>query len=119
MAHPAHLLVGPVGLMPCGTQPAGSSYVDRRLRAAWHEADWADEQMGGVTYLFFLRKLADDMETGWDGVLAALERIRTTLVNRAAMLCNVTAQAADWARLEPQLRDFLGALPRAAVASVP
>jgi len=40
-----------------------------------------------VSYPFFLRKLADDMETGWDGVLAALERIRTTLVNRAAMLC--------------------------------
>src|SRR4029077_12156731 len=30
--------------------PAGSSYVDRRLRANFHEADWADEQMGGVSY---------------------------------------------------------------------
>src|SRR6266446_4664765 len=99
--------------------PAGSSYVDRRLCAALHEADWADEQMGGVSYLFFLRKLADDMATGWDGVLAALERIRTTLVNRAAMLCNVTAEAADWARLEPQLADFLGALPLAAVTAAP
>ncbi len=99
--------------------PAGSSYVDRRLRAAWHEADWADEQMGGVSYLFFLRKLADDMATGWDGVLPALERIRTTLVNRAIMLCNVTAEAADWARLKPQLADFLGALPLAAVTAAP
>ena len=95
--------------------PAGSSFVDRRLRANFHEADWADEQMGGVTYLFFLRKLADEVETGWDGVLAALERIRATLFNRAAMLCNVTAEAADWARLRPQLADFLGALPHAAV----
>ena len=24
----------------------------------FHEADWADEQMGGISYLFFLRKLA-------------------------------------------------------------
>ncbi len=99
--------------------PAGSSYVDRRLRAAFHEADWADEQMGGVTYLFFLRKLADDIATGWDGVLAALERIRATLVNRAAMLCNVTAEAADWARLKPQLADFLGALPLSGVTAAP
>src|SRR6267143_1765485 len=99
--------------------PAGSSYVDRRLRAALHEADWADEQMGGVSYLFFLRKLADDIETGWEGVLAALERIRSTLVNRAAMLCNVTAEAADWERLEPQLADFLGALPLATVTAAP
>jgi Zn-dependent M16 (insulinase) family peptidase len=59
------------------------------------------------------------METGWDGVLAALERIRTTLVNRAAMLCNVTAEAADWERLKPQLADFLGALPLATVTAAP
>src|SRR5215813_873949 len=97
--------------------PAGSGYVDRRLRAALHEADWADEQMGGVSYLFFLRKLADDMTTGWGGALAAFERIRTTLVNRAAMVCNVTAEAVDWARLKPQLADFLGALPLTAVAA--
>ena len=38
--------------------------------------------MGGVSYLFFLRKLVDDIETGWDGVHAALERIRTTLLDR-------------------------------------
>jgi Zn-dependent M16 (insulinase) family peptidase len=94
--------------------PAGSSFVDRRLRANLHESDWADEQMGGVSYLFFLRKLADDAETNWEGVLAALERIRSTLVNRATMLCNVTAEAGHWARLQPQLAGFLGALPRTA-----
>jgi presequence protease len=99
--------------------PAGSSYVDRRLRANFHEADWADEQMGGVSYLFFLRKLADEVETNWEGVLAALERIRSTLFDRAAMLCNVTAEAADWARLQPQLADFLGALPNTAVKPAP
>jgi presequence protease len=94
--------------------PGGSSYVDARLRANFFEGDWAGEQMGGVSYLFFLRKLVEDVETGWDRVHAALERIRTTLLNRTAMLCNVTAAAADWHRVEPQLADFLGALPRAA-----
>jgi presequence protease len=92
--------------------PAGSSFVDRRLRSAFHEAGWADELMGGVTYLFFLRKLAEDVEGNWESVLKALERIRTMLVNRATMLCNVTAAAADWARLAPQLADFLKGLPR-------
>ena len=47
--------------------PAGSSYVDRRLRANFHEADWADEQMGGVSYLFFLRELAERVDTDWAG----------------------------------------------------
>jgi presequence protease len=99
--------------------PAGSSYVDRRLRANFHEADWADEQMGGVTYLFFLRKLADDVASNWDSVHAALERIRSTLVNRSIMVCNVTAEGAEWERLKPQLADFLGALPLAAATASP
>jgi Zn-dependent M16 (insulinase) family peptidase len=99
--------------------PAGSSYVDRRLRAYLHEADWAEEQMGGVSYLFFLRKLAAAVGTDWETVLAALEQIRTTLFDRAAMLCNVTAEAAHWSRLQPQLADFLKSLPQAARAPAP
>jgi presequence protease len=99
--------------------PGGSSYVDRRLRANFFEGDWADEQMGGVSYLFFLRKLVDEVETGWEGVLAALERIRATLFNRAAMLCNVTAAAADWNRVQPQLADFLGGLAHTPAKAAP
>src|SRR5262249_42071622 len=99
--------------------PAGSSYVDRRLRASLYESDWANEQMSGVSYLFFLRELADDIETNWEGVLAALERIRSTLVNRAAMLCNVTAEAGHLAQFTPQLACFLRALPRTAPKAVP
>ncbi len=99
--------------------PAGSSYVDARLRANFFEADWAGEQMGGISYLFFLRKLVEEVETGWDGVLAELERIRTTLLNRAAMICNVTAAAADWNRVQPQFADFLGDLPHAPAKTAP
>ena len=39
--------------------PAGSHFVDMRLRANLHEADWAEEQIGGISYLRFLRELAD------------------------------------------------------------
>ena len=99
--------------------PGGSSYVDGRLRANFFESDWADEQMGGISYLFFLRKLVDDIDTGWDGVHAALERIRTTLLDRSVMLCNVTADAADWHRIEPQLGEFLAAMPHGAAKRAP
>jgi Zn-dependent M16 (insulinase) family peptidase len=95
--------------------PAGSSYVDKRLRANFFESDWAEEQMGGVSHLFFLRKLANDVETNWEEVLAKLEGIRSTLVDRGSMLCNVTAEVAHWAKLRPQLADFLAELPRRAV----
>jgi Zn-dependent M16 (insulinase) family peptidase len=99
--------------------PAGSVFVARRLRAAFHEADWANEQMDGLTYLFFLRKLADDVTNNWDAVHTALERIRSLLVNRAAMVCNVTAEGAVWEPLKQQLADFLGALPLAPATAAP
>jgi presequence protease len=97
----------------------GSSYVDRRLRANFREADWAEEQMGGLSYLFFLRKLAGQIETDWDSVYEALDRVRRILIDRGAMLTNVTAEAAHWRTLQPQLAAFLSDLPRSAVAPAP
>jgi presequence protease len=99
--------------------PGGSSFVNARLRASLQEDAWADEQMSGISYLFFLRKLADEIEKDCGPLTAALERIRKTLVDRAAMVANVTAEAAHWSRLQPQLADFLGSLPRAAATPAP
>lgn len=99
--------------------PAGSSYVDKRLRACLFESDWAEEQMGGVSQLLFLRRLADDVATDWEGVLAKLEDIRSTLVDRGSVVCNVTAEADHWAKLKPQLADFLAELPRRAATAAP
>jgi Zn-dependent M16 (insulinase) family peptidase len=96
--------------------PGGSHFVDLRLRANLHEADWAEEQIGGVSYLWFLRKLADGFETSWPTLRAAMERIRSLLVARAGMLCNVTIDAASWRRFEPELASFLAALPSSPVA---
>ena len=97
--------------------PGGSGFAGARMRANFNETDWAAEQTGGISYLFFLRKLAQTVESDWPSVEAALERMRSILVNRSAMLCNVTADAANLARFEPKLADFLGALPRTASAA--
>jgi Zn-dependent M16 (insulinase) family peptidase len=96
--------------------PGGHGVVNTRLRANFNEADWAAEQIGGVSYLFFLRTLAQQIETDWVGVQATLEQIRLALLNRAAMLINVTADTATWRHFEPQLADFLRTLPIAPVA---
>ena len=95
--------------------PAGHGVVNRRLRAYFNEADWAAEQMGGVSYLFFLRQLAQAVDTDWPNVLGTLEQIRQTLLNRNAMLCNVTLDETNWGRFEAKLADFLTALPGAPV----
>src|ERR1700730_7259499 len=39
--------------------PGGAALVSVRLRAHFHEADWANEQINGISYLFFLRELAE------------------------------------------------------------
>jgi Zn-dependent M16 (insulinase) family peptidase len=94
-----------------GLIPGGNSVVNARLRAYFNEADWLAEQMGGVSNLFFLRQLAESVVQDWPAVQEKLEAIRQILINRPAMLCNVTLDAANWERFEPQLNDFLAAFP--------
>jgi hypothetical protein len=89
-----------------------------RLSACFNEADWADEQMSGISYLFFLRQLLKDIDEDWPGVLARLEEVRRTLVSRNAMICNVTVDGENWRRFAPQLDAFLAAMPTAAASRV-
>ncbi|MCG8349211.1 MAG: insulinase family protein [Chloroflexales bacterium] len=93
--------------------PSGHNVVAKRLGARFNEANWAIEQTSGVDYLFFLRKLVTRIENDWPTVLANLEAVRHLLVNRATMICNVTADAAQWATLQPRLQEFLETLPAA------
>ena len=91
--------------------PGGHQMVNLRLRAHFNEADWATEQMSGLSYLFFLRKLVKSLEDDWHGVLGDLEEIREILVNRNAMFVNVTLDEKCWAQYEPQIKEFLDDLP--------
>ncbi len=99
--------------------PSGSHFVNTRLRSHFTEAGWINEQMGGISYLFFLRDLVERIENDWPSVLATLEAIRSTLVNRSAMICNVTTDAATYDNFEPKLRSFLNDLPAAPPVRAP
>jgi presequence protease len=94
-----------------GLVPGGHGVAYTRLKAAFNEADWADEQMDGVSYLFFLRELADAVEKDWPSVLEKLETIRRTLLNRDMMIANVTLDGTNWSQFQPKLADFLASLP--------
>lgn len=97
----------------------GHQLASSRLRARFTPADWAAEQAHGVSSLLFLRRLAQQIESDWPGVLAQLEQVRQTLVNRRALICNVTLDAARWRELAPRLEEFLADLPEAAVVPQP
>jgi Zn-dependent M16 (insulinase) family peptidase len=99
--------------------PGGSGFVNLRLQANLDEAHWAAEQMGGISNLFFLRNLAQQIDTDWEPVRAVLERIRRILIDRAGIVCNITTDAANWRRFEPQLGAFLTKLPFSCALSSP
>jgi Zn-dependent M16 (insulinase) family peptidase len=64
-----------------------------------------------VSQLFFLRRLAEDVEKNWPQVLRKLKDVRHTLLNRQSLLCNVTLDEDNWQQFRPQLLDFLSVLP--------
>ncbi|KKC41120.1 peptidase M16 [Devosia epidermidihirudinis] len=97
--------------------PSGNAIVNTRLNAGLTEASWIAEQLGGVSYLDFLRDLVKRIENDWDSVEAALLRIRDTLFNRGRMVVNVTADAALWGKAKGELESFLKRLPNASFAT--
>ncbi|GAB4204958.1 MAG: insulinase family protein [Roseiflexaceae bacterium] len=99
--------------MESGAVSRGLQFANTRLRARNHEADWVSEQIGGVSYLWFVRRLVQQIEEDWPGVLAHLEQLRSTLVNRQGAICNVTLDDATWREVAPRLEAFLGELPAA------
>ena len=96
--------------------PAGHQVVNLRLRAHFGESNWAAEQIGGISHLFFLRELIGMIEKSWPDVLAVLEEIRRLLVNRRAMILNVTLDKKSWPGFERQIHQTLEAMPDAPVA---
>ena len=89
----------------------GHIIVGNRLASQLNEADWAAEQMDGISYLYFLNQLVSEIESDWPAVLQKLEMIRQALVSRQAMLLNVTLDADSYATFRPKLEDFVGSMP--------
>ncbi|MBW1703663.1 MAG: insulinase family protein [Deltaproteobacteria bacterium] len=95
--------------------PQGHQLINLRIRSHFGEAHWVAEQMGGVSYLFFLRQLVRDVETDWNGALAVFEEMRSILVNRKTMIFNVTLDKDSWPGFEEQVNRIMDALPHGPV----
>ncbi|MCD6298797.1 MAG: insulinase family protein, partial [Deltaproteobacteria bacterium] len=95
--------------------PRGHQIVNLRIRSHFGEAHRVAEQMGGVSYLFFLRQLVRAVEKDWNGVLAVLADMRRILVNRKTMAFNVTLNKDNWPGFEKQVNRFIDALPHGPV----
>ncbi|RPI78018.1 MAG: peptidase M16 [Desulfobacteraceae bacterium] len=91
--------------------PSGHQIVNQRLRAHFSEAGSIAEQMSGLSYLFFLRDLARRVEEHWPEVLKTLMEMQQILVNRRALLLNMTVDEKSRSLIEPALETFLSELP--------
>lgn len=99
--------------------PSGHSYVNRRLNGKLHEAGWLNEQINGISQLFFLRQLQQQVEQDWPAVVAKLNEMQQLLFTQPALLCNLTLEAEDWDRVQPQLAEFVEAMPAGAAKVQP
>lgn len=90
---------------------SGTSFASRRLAARFSEAGWVGEQMGGITYLNFVRDLAERCVSDWPGVLAALEQMRSLLFRRRVLIANITLDAEAFRQFEPRLAELVAAVP--------
>ncbi|HAA53392.1 MAG TPA: peptidase M16, partial [Myxococcales bacterium] len=97
--------------MESGLIPSGHGIVNTRLRGQFDEAGWLGEQLGGVSYLFFLRELAEKVENDWSSVRDTLEDMRKLLLNRNAMICNVTLDQKNMDVFSSKLSSFVGDMP--------
>jgi presequence protease len=97
--------------MEAGLVPRGNAVVGTRLGARFTETGWLDEQTSGISYLFFLRELARQIEQDWPAVLEQLEAVKRLLVNRNALFCNVTLDGDNWRALQGQVHGFIEELP--------
>ena len=92
--------------------PAGHMVTYNRLKSHFTVEGWVSEQIQGIDYLFFLRKLATRIKEDWARVLSDLQKTQIALINRQVMLCNITIDAENYEEnVKPLLEKFVKGLP--------
>jgi Zn-dependent M16 (insulinase) family peptidase len=96
---------------------AGHRFVNSRLRSSLNEAGAVNEQMSGISYLYFLRELLNQIDQDWPKVSQCLKGIRSRLVNRKNIIVNVTVDRANWEKYKDHVENFIKYLPGEAIHS--
>eukprot|EP00887_Chlorella_sp_A99_P003900 scaffold11.g3900.t1 len=103
--------------LEAGIVGSGNSFAGSRLDGQRSVAGWANEQMGGLAYLEFIRGLVGRVESDWEGVQVDLERIRRVFAShRQGALVNLTGDERTLSLATPEIRGFLDSLPPSVAA---
>ncbi len=95
--------------------PAGHAFVGTRLMANTTEVEWLDELTDGISALLWIRRITDDFEQQWPDILAALEEMRSLLLQSGNLLISITSPEKDQVPLRTELKRVLEALPHRSV----
>ncbi|KAJ4851270.1 Presequence protease 2, chloroplastic/mitochondrial [Turnera subulata] len=85
----------------------GHRIAGARMNAMLNTAGWISEQMGGASYLEYLRALEEKLDQDWAGVSSSLEEIRRSLISRNGCLVNMTADGRTLADSKKHVSKFL------------
>ncbi|MHC1742286.1 MAG: insulinase family protein [Syntrophobacteraceae bacterium] len=99
--------------------PNGHQIVSQRIRAEHSESDWVTEQTSGLSYLFFVRDLAQRVEDDWPRIRESLKELQALLLDRGRLLFNVTCSDKDWSALDSAVSDFMNGLTQSRAAPLP
>jgi len=91
--------------------PSGHRMVAMRIRSHFGKSYLIDEKMGGISYLFFLKDLAEAVENDWERVLFDLKEIHKTLLRRKSMIASLTLDPGGLGAVEHLLQELLEAVP--------
>jgi Zn-dependent M16 (insulinase) family peptidase len=72
--------------LEAGVIGAGHRFAASRLDAQRSTAGWVKEQMGGISYLTYIRKLAARIDTEWDAVKVRPSHLLRCLLNRQSIV---------------------------------
>jgi len=89
----------------------GQAFAGTRANAPLRVEGWFNEQISGVSQLFFLRDLAKRIEHDWNSVAEALRHIARLLVNRTVMTVNVTVDRMTWDEFRAVLDALVAQMP--------
>ncbi|HEN21091.1 MAG TPA: peptidase M16, partial [Desulfobacteraceae bacterium] len=91
--------------------PQGHQIVNLRLRSNFNHAFRVAEQIGGISYLFFLRELSRLVEEKWPDVLFVLRQLKRILINTNSSVFNVSLDEKGFTDFQPHLNELISALP--------
>ncbi|MCL7046639.1 hypothetical protein MKW94_022333 [Papaver nudicaule] len=90
---------------------SGHGIAAARMDAKLNVAGWISEQMGGLSYLEFLKSLEERVDEDWAGISSSLEEIRRSLLSKKGCLVNMTADGKNLTNSEKFVSKFLNLLP--------